>query len=118
MITTAAFGPDADPHLVELAGRRFSETRPSVLRGDLIACDGFNMTESLDAIRTPTLVIGSEKDSLTPLRYAQFLSDHIPGAELKIVTGAGHMVMLEQPKFVAEILVQFLSSITFHPGSI
>lgn len=118
MITAAAFGPDADLRLVELAGKRFSETRPSVLQGDLIACDNFNMIESLGTIRTPTLVIGSEKDNLTPLRYAQFLSDHIPGAELKVVTGAGHMVMLEQPQVVAKILAQFLSNIKYHPGAV
>lgn len=118
MLTAASFGPQANPRLVELAGKRFSETRPSVLQGDLIACDGFNLMESLGAIRTPTLVIGSENDNLTPLRDAQFLSDQIPGAKLKVVTGAGHMVMLEQPQAVAEILIQFLSSITFHPGAV
>ena len=47
MLTSAAFNPDANPRLVELAGKRFSETRPSVLQGDLIACDSFNMVESL-----------------------------------------------------------------------
>ncbi len=116
MLTAAAFGPDADPRLVELAGKRFSEIRPSVLHGDLIACNSFDLTESLGAIRTPTLVIGGENDNLIPLRYVQFLSDHIPEAKLKIVSGAGHMVMLEQPQAVAEILTQFFSSIPFQPG--
>ena len=63
-------------------------------------------------------MIGSEKDNLTPLRFAQFLSDHIPGAVLKVVTGSGHMMMLEQPQVVAEMLAKFLSSITFHPGAV
>lgn len=117
VLTTWSFSAQANPRLVELASKRFSETRPSVLHGDLLACDHFDMMESLATIQTPTLVICGDQDQLTPLRYAQFLRDRIPGAELSIIPGAGHMVMLEHPQTVAEALHQFLSSIPFRPGA-
>jgi pimeloyl-ACP methyl ester carboxylesterase len=35
---------------------------------------------------------------------------------LHIVPGAGHMVMLEQPQTVANILQLFLNNISYQPG--
>jgi pimeloyl-ACP methyl ester carboxylesterase len=53
---------------------------------------------------------------MTPLRYAQFLSSAIPNARLSIIPDAGHMVMLERPRLVADSLLSFLHDISFHPG--
>jgi len=117
-IISKSFDRNTDTRLVELAQKRMGETRPSVLQGDFIACDGFNVMASLPAIRTPTCVVCGENDQLTPLRYSQYLSDNIQGAILKVVPNAGHMVMLEHPKSVAEVLTHFLSSVPFQPGQI
>jgi pimeloyl-ACP methyl ester carboxylesterase len=64
------------------------------------------------------VVFCGEEDELTPLRYAQYLNDHILGSELVVIPEAGHMVMLEKPKMTAEALREFLSQIRFHPGRI
>jgi pimeloyl-ACP methyl ester carboxylesterase len=117
-IISKSFDSNTDTRLVELAQKRMLETRPSVLHGDFIACNGFNMMASLPAIRTPTLVVCGENDQLTPLRYSQYLSDNIPAAILKVIPNAGHMVMLEQPKSVVEVLTRFLSSVPFQPGQV
>ncbi|MEA3350344.1 MAG: alpha/beta hydrolase [Chloroflexota bacterium] len=108
-----AFSPETDPKLVELAAKQMAETRPTVLHGDFLACDAFDETESLSKIRTPALAICGQDDRLTPPRYSQYLADHIPGAELNIISAAGHLVMLEKPKYVANILVGFLNQIPF-----
>jgi len=50
---------------------------------------------------------------MTPPRYAQFLADNLPNAELHLVPGAGHMVMLEKPQEVARLLRRFLEGIRF-----
>jgi pimeloyl-ACP methyl ester carboxylesterase len=72
--------------------------------------------ESITTIRTPTLVITGQDDQMTPIRYSQYLADHIPNAWLKIIPDAGHMVMLEQPDSVANALTDFLAIIPYHPG--
>jgi len=117
-IISKSFGRNTDTRLVELTQKRLMETRPSVLHGDFIACDGFNMMTSLPSIRTPTLVICGENDQLTPLRYSQYLSDNIQGAVLNVIPNSGHMVMLEQTISVLEVLTHFLYSISFQPGQI
>jgi len=45
------------------------------------------------------------------LRYSEFLRDQIAGARLEVVPNAGHMVMLEQPEVVSNLLADFLNSI-------
>ena len=115
MITSNAFSLQADPRLVELASMRMKEIRPSVLYGDFIACNGFDLLASLPNLRVPTLVVCGEIDKLTPLRYSQYLNDHLPDSVLHIIAGGGHMVILEQPTKVSQILEQFLIGIPFSP---
>jgi len=116
IIITKAFSSKANPRLVELARERMNKIRPSVLHGDFIACNNFDMLESLSTIKQPTLIVGGENDELVPLRYHHYLSDHIPGAQIQVIPNAGHMVMLEQPQSVAKALKKFLSAIPFRPG--
>ncbi|OGN92491.1 MAG: hypothetical protein A2Z71_10300 [Chloroflexi bacterium RBG_13_50_21] len=116
LLVSYSFSINTPPRMVELASKRMLETRQSVFNGDLQACDRFNVMALLKMIHQPTLVICGADDLLTPLRYAQYLSSNIPNARLSVIPEAGHMVMLEQPRLVAENLVSFLQDISFHPG--
>ena len=115
-IIERAFSPSTDPRLIELAKNNMEKTRPSVLHSDFTACNYFDMMNSITKIRFPTLVICGQDDQLTPIRYSQFLASQIPKAELRIITDAGHMVMLEQPQIVADEILSFLGTITYAPG--
>ncbi len=53
MMIGRSFSETADPHLIELAMRRFKETRPSVLHGDFLACEGFDMREKIQMLSPP-----------------------------------------------------------------
>lgn len=112
-----AFSADADPRLVALAARRWSQVRPSVLHGDFLACDRFDVMDRLASIQVPALVLCGEEDRLTPVRYAQYLAEHIPQAALVTIPRAGHMVMLEQPQAVAQAVREFLERVPFQPGN-
>ena len=108
-----AFSPQTPPKLVELASQRMAETRPSVLYGDFVASDAFDILDQVPEISQPTLVMCGADDQLTPVRYSQFLVDQIPNAQLEVIPEAGHMVMLEKPQEVSEALVTFLDNIRF-----
>lgn len=108
-----SFSAQADPRLKELVIQRLAETRPSVLHGDFLACDSFDVSEQVSQVGCPTLVVCGEMDKMVPLRYAQFLLDHIAGARLEVVPGAGHMVMQEQPQAVARLLQQFMGQLSY-----
>jgi len=106
-----AFSPQFSPRKMELAARRMAETPPHVLHNDFLACDDFDVRGRLVEISQPTLVVCGSADQLTPVRFAEYLVAEIPGAHLKIIPGAGHMVMLEQPDTVAEVMGEFLEGL-------
>lgn len=113
LVTKWSFASQADPRLVELATIRMGETRPSVLNGDFVACDAFDVTARVSEIIQPALVIVGAEDRMTPPREAQFLASSLPKALLESIPNAGHMVMLEQPVAVAQALLQFFGKISY-----
>jgi pimeloyl-ACP methyl ester carboxylesterase len=112
-ITAWSYHPSASPRLVELAEQRMAETRPAVLYGDLLACDAFDVTGRVGAVRAPALVVCGASDRMTPLRHSQFLAGAIPGARLEVIAEAGHMTPLEQPQALARLLSQWLAGIPY-----
>ncbi|MBF6592376.1 MAG: alpha/beta hydrolase, partial [Ktedonobacterales bacterium] len=108
-------------HLVELGmaaqrsalARAYATGRAPTAAGmlfrDLSACDAFDMMAELGHIVQPTLIVVGEEDRLTPPKYAAFLRDHLERAQLTVVPGAGHYVMLEAPDAVADALRTWLA---------
>ena len=45
-----------------------------------------------------------DRDLLTPLDRSVDIVEELPDAEFVVVPGAGHMVMLEEPAHVSEVL--------------
>lgn len=111
LVCDYAFGPSASEQLKRLGRQRLLKTPPQVLHGDYAACNAFDVMERLGEVRCPTLVIGGTADRLTPPKYAVYLRDHIPGAELVLVDAAGHMVMLEKPEVVTKAISRFIASL-------
>ncbi len=114
MIMDASFSQSS--RIKELSTQRMMATRPTVLYGDLMACDAFDVMDQLCKLSFPALIICGSDDQMTPLTYSKFLCNHISGACLKVVPNAGHMVMLEQPDIVSDLLADFLNSIPYHSG--
>ena len=114
MMVDASFSQSS--RIKELSTQRMIETRPTVLYGDLMACEAFDVMNQLCKLSLPALMVCGSDDRMTPLPYSEFLCDHIAGARLEVVPNAGHMVMLEQPDVVAGILADFLNSISHHSG--
>lgn len=80
----------------------------NVMMGDVVAARKFNVTSQLSTIQIPTLVVYGTEDPLIQISMAEYLRDHIPGAQLELIKGAGHMVMVEYPKEFNTILEQFV----------
>ncbi len=116
LLVTYSFSQHSPKRLIELASHRMLETRHSVVLGDLQACNRFDVMDRLGSITQPTLVLCGAEDQLTPMRYAQYLVNSLTNAQLSVIPNAGHMVMLEQPRRVADSLLSFLNSVSFHPG--
>jgi pimeloyl-ACP methyl ester carboxylesterase len=108
-LMTLAVAPTAAPELVDLLARETMRTPPRVIIGDFRACDAFDVMSRVSSIALPTLIICGEEDRLTPPRYARYLRDHIPGARLVMVNGAGHYVQVERPAETTRAIAEFLA---------
>jgi pimeloyl-ACP methyl ester carboxylesterase len=109
LITDWAFAPDAPEQLKREGRRQMGQTDPDVLYGDFVACDAFDVMNRLGEIRCPTLAICGTADRLTFPKYSTYLRDNIPDAQLVLIEDAGHMVMLERPKAVAQAIADFVA---------
>lgn len=56
-----------------------------------------DVTADLHRIVAPTLVIGATADVATPADQSRELHEAIPGSQLALLVGAGHLSNLEQP---------------------
>ena len=82
----------------------------TMLYRDLAACNVFDIMPRLQEIHLPTLIICGTDDRLTPVKYSQYLHDHIAGSMLRIVPNAGHYVMREQPGVVNSTIEEWLAA--------
>lgn len=116
MIMQWAFSPSADANLRRLALRRMRQVRSTVLHGDFLACNDWDIRAQLDKIHCPTLILAGSADKMTPLRYAEFLHQALPQSALQVFPESGHMLMLERPQEVASALTDWLKTLSFQPG--
>jgi pimeloyl-ACP methyl ester carboxylesterase len=64
----------------------------------------------LGKIRAPTLVVWGEDDQFVPLECAQLYTNAIPNARLEVLPECGHLAHLDQPRQLANLVHEFLSS--------
>lgn len=105
------FGDDAPPHLVDhvvgLAARASSEVWTDGLT-ELIEMD---LRHAIAKLAVPTLVIVGEQDRITPPAAAVALVGSLPDGHLAVISGAGHLPMLERPRDVNDHLRAFASEV-------
>lgn len=108
-LTGFLFGPGAEAELLDSIGRELAAVPPSTYCNDFSACHGFNIDHSLNAIKVPTLVVSADLDVMTPVKYGERLAGGIPGSVMKVIGGAGHMMMLERPGEVSRAIFEFMA---------
>ncbi len=111
-INEYSFAPDADAELKQLSLEQLLKCEPQVAHDDYAACDKFDVMGRLGEIRAPTLVLCGAADRMTPVKYSEYLASHIAGAQLQIISGAGHNLMLEQPLAVNRALREWITQLS------
>ena len=66
------------------------------------------LTPRLGEIRVPTCVIVGGQDILTPVSQSRKIADRIPGAEVYVIPGCGHITFTEKPDETAKLVGDFL----------
>jgi len=67
--------------------------------------------ERLGEIRCPTLVIAADQDQLRSLEEAQELQAGIPDASLVVIEETGHMIPIEAPERLLDVIVPWLDTV-------
>jgi len=102
MVAMLATGRDADPSVARLVYELFEKTPPAGRAGcarALVAALGSRYLD-LDGLTVPTLVIGSERDRLTPISQSRRIARAVPNLIELVELPGGHCSMLEHPREV------------------
>jgi pimeloyl-ACP methyl ester carboxylesterase len=91
------FAGDPPAEFVPLLEATAADVRPDSMRTALLSMAEADLSEVLPTIAVPTLLIWGEEDGRSPLSVARQFEEAIPGAELVVISGAGHVSNLEQP---------------------
>jgi pimeloyl-ACP methyl ester carboxylesterase len=112
---SAAFHPETPerlPDVVRTIRAVVEKTSPVAAAGTLIALAArTDTTPSLFAMKIPALILVGQNDSITPPAASSAMKEKIPGAELHILPGAGHLSNLESSEEFNRRLLHFLSTL-------
>jgi pimeloyl-ACP methyl ester carboxylesterase len=72
------------------------------------AMQGFDSFERLSSLRVPTLVLHGTEDRAVAPENAGLLAERIPGAELVLLEGAGHLYHSEQAEAADAAVLDFI----------
>jgi pimeloyl-ACP methyl ester carboxylesterase len=104
VLSRGAVGREAHRAHVEATHAAFAGTSGAARAGFLVAMSRMDYRAALATIGVPTTVLVGTHDRLTPPARAKVLARGIPGAQLIVLPGMGHMLPMEAPEPVADAI--------------
>ncbi len=81
-----------------------------ILAVDLIACNNYqNGSDAAKAINCPTMFILGELDKMVNLENGKKFADLVKNSTTYIISGSGHMIMIEKAFQMREKILEFLN---------
>ncbi|MCI3271313.1 4-carboxymuconolactone decarboxylase [Streptomyces cylindrosporus] len=105
----------AQPAITDWAVQMVRTTDPGCYIAACEALATFDVRAELGSVGVPTLVLVGSDDKVTGPAEARTLVAGIPDARLAVVPGASHLVPVEQPAAVTDLLVRHFST-AWQPG--
>jgi pimeloyl-ACP methyl ester carboxylesterase len=105
---------EAHPELCEemIAARLEHPTPPECWRAQFVATGPYLVAGvPVEEIAAPVLVVHGDADRVVPLSNGLLLARRIPGAELVVVPGCGHVVQLEAPDEFNSLVESFFERV-------
>ena len=93
----------------DIARRLANPFNERAYRAQLLAGSLHNCYRRLERIRTPTMVVHGARDRIIPVANAHMIARLVPGAELRVLEGAGHLYPTEEPA-VDEAIGEFFAA--------
>jgi pimeloyl-ACP methyl ester carboxylesterase len=98
----AAADPELWERFLSIAERR--AVAVPVIMAQVSACVQHDTQARLGRVDAPTLVIHGDADEMIPVQNGRMIASLIPGAQLEILTGVGHLFFWEEPLRSAELI--------------
>ena len=109
---------DRDPVAAEAILRVMLDAPAPTVEAALRAMrDRADYTGLLAEIGVPTSVIVGADDAITPVELSRAMAGAVPGAELEVIEGAGHMAPAEQPEAVYDAIARLMDRVRGGPAS-
>ena len=84
---------------------------PGMFLRMLKAAGEHSAEDLLPDVTAPALVVAGERDTFTPLRYAEQMARQIQRATLVVLKGGSHTAPLEQPELLSTAVREFLATV-------
>jgi pimeloyl-ACP methyl ester carboxylesterase len=84
---------------------------PGMLEALLRMNRDIDIRHVLGAVRVPTLVLHGAVDAIVPRGATEFIAQQIPGAQLQVVEGAGHLAVGAGARRIVTAMREFLAGI-------
>ncbi len=91
--------------MIDSSIQLIKQSRKGVLAKDLIACNDYKDALTVASnIDKEVIIISGKEDKMTPVKKARELNDNIKNSNLIIIENVGHMMMIENPVKVTQIM--------------
>lgn len=109
----AALGPGLFPQPEHAALRaafaeRWADNDPQAYIAATRALLGWDVTDRLDTLRCPTLIVAADQD-YTPVAAKEAYAKRLPDAQLVVIPDSHHALPIERPEAFNSILAAFLA---------
>lgn len=105
------FFADPTPERIDWAAASMQRVGQQQTLRDFRACDAFDALDRLGEVALPLLAVTGDQDKMTPPKFAHAFADRVPGAQARILEGAGHFAMVERPAETNAAIAAFLRGI-------
>lgn len=102
------FGKNPSLHMIDEAIAAFRKCPEGVRGPATAALANHDVIDELRNVAVPSLVIGGGRDQLIRRRQVEELNDVLPNSELHVYPDAGHMVLWEEHRDIANRIGKFL----------
>jgi pimeloyl-ACP methyl ester carboxylesterase len=100
-----------EPDLRERLLQRHDDVGPIAQHRDLVTIDAFDVSDRIDSLQPPLLLIRGVDDPGKPPEYELEIHQAVPGSRYLKLDNAGHFPMAERPADVNRAIDEFLASI-------
>jgi 3-oxoadipate enol-lactonase len=101
---------EAHPELIAQRRERFLQINLETFHGACNALATMDLREQVKSLQIPSLVVVGEFDEATPPAMSVELSELLPQAQLKILSGLAHVPQLQDPQAFLSAVNPFIQS--------